>query len=179
MLKCKSCSQNFEYSADFLKKVSPEQGEITPPTLCPTCRRQRRLTYRNERTYYRRKCDLTGQSIMSIYSPESELKVFEHKAWYSDAWSALEYGVDYDPNRSFFDQFFELHKKVPLMSLDVKSDNQNCDYSNLITSSKDCYQVVACTAGEECMYSSFIQRNKNVNDCFFLFDCELCYECID
>lgn len=179
MLECASCQTKFSYSPEFLKKVSPEQGTISPPTICPSCRMQRRLTFRNERTYYKRKCDLTGQSIMSIYSPEAPVTVYEHKAWYSDAWNPLDYGVDYDPSQSFFEQFFSLQKKVPLMSLDVKSDNQNCDYSNLVSASKDCYQVVACSAGEECMYSSFLQRNRNVIDCFFIFDSELCYECID
>ena len=176
---CENCGGTYSYSRGFLDKISSQKIPIPPPKYCPNCRQQRRLSFRNERTYYKRKCDLTGKNIISIYAPDSKVKVYEHKTWYSDTWNALDYGMDYDPSRSFFEQFFELHNRVPLISLDVKSSNQNCDYCNLVSFSKDCYQVVACTGCEESMYSTFLQRSRNVIDCFFIFDSELCYECVD
>lgn len=60
---------------DFLDKVSPtfagKKYSIPSPKLCPDCRQQRRLAFRNERNLYKRKCDMSGKDIISIYRPES------------------------------------------------------------------------------------------------------------
>ena len=48
----------------FYEKVGPNIGgksyAFDPPLHCPDCRAKRRLTWRNERSLYSRKCDLTG-----------------------------------------------------------------------------------------------------------------------
>ncbi|MBU0627024.1 hypothetical protein KKG31_00015 [Patescibacteria group bacterium] len=48
---------------EFYSKVSPiiagKKYLIPAPTLCPDCRQQRRISFRNERSLYKRKCDLT------------------------------------------------------------------------------------------------------------------------
>jgi len=96
--KCKKCTQNFEITnqdLEFYKKISPKFDwkvyEISAPTLCPDCRQQRRLSFRNERNLYRRKCDATGKSIISIYSPDKEYKVYNSDFWWSDKWDAMDY----------------------------------------------------------------------------------------
>ncbi len=184
--KCTACSIQFEVNdkdLSLLAKVSPIIGgvrcQVPAPSLCYDCRQQRRLSWRNERTLYRRKDDASEKDIVSIYSPHSSVKVYEHKKWYSESWDGLSYARAFDFSRPFFEQFAQLHSAVPLMSLDVKSDNENCDYSNLISQSKNCYQTVACSLSEDCLYCAFVQRSQNCVDCFFIFDCELCYQCID
>src|SRR5438105_1037595 len=106
---CKHCQLAFEVTPDdlaHLDKVSPviagKKYAIPPPTLCPDCRQQRRLAWRNERKLYHRTCDLTGKDIVSCYSPDKPHTVFEPDAWNSDKWDPLEYGRDVDFNRSFF-----------------------------------------------------------------------------
>ena len=185
-IQCNNCGNGFLFDASdaaFLHKISPviagTRLELPPPTFCPSCREQRRLTLRNERIYYRRKCDATGKDMISVYAPGTGLAVYDHAFWKSDGWDPLSYGREYDPARPFFEQFFELHNSVPMPSLDIKTGNENCEYCNLISESRNSYQVVACTAGDECFYSTYLQRNRNVCDCFFIFDSELCYECID
>ena len=66
--------------------------KIPTPTLCPEERQRRRLLFRNERKLYRRKCDATGKSIISIYSPDKPYKVYDQKVWNSDARDAMKYG---------------------------------------------------------------------------------------
>ena len=108
---CKKCKQNFEISnfdLEFYKKVSPKfpspqssplGGEgvnmitykIPAPTLCPECRQQRRLAFRNERNLYKRKCDFSGKDIVSNFSPEKKIKVFEQDLWWTDVWDVLDY----------------------------------------------------------------------------------------
>jgi hypothetical protein len=48
---------------EFYEKVSPifkgRKYSIPTPQLCPECREQRRISFRNERKLYKRKCDAT------------------------------------------------------------------------------------------------------------------------
>src|SRR3989338_2698214 len=123
---CKNCSNKFQIfpeDLDFYRHISPtfnnEKFEIPPPAFCPACRRQRRMSFRNERSLYARKCDFTGQNIISVYSPDKPFKVFQHAKWETDAWDAMDYGRDYDPGKSFFEQFSDLQTVVPKKALHI------------------------------------------------------------
>jgi len=60
--QCKNCQIGFSITdrdLEFYDKVSPifwwKKYSIPTPKLCPDCRQQRRLTFRNERSLYKRK----------------------------------------------------------------------------------------------------------------------------
>ena len=81
------CSKPFELTQDdlsLLEKVSPVisgiRFDLPPPTLCPNCRQQRRLTYRNERVFYHRPCAKTRKDVISIYAPDSPCTVYDQTA---------------------------------------------------------------------------------------------------
>jgi hypothetical protein len=186
MPNCAQCSNGFEITPEdlaFYEKVSPvfngKKELIPPPTLCPDCRMQRRLTWRNEKKLYHRKCDMTGKQIISIYSPETPYKVYDHREWYSDKWNPLDYGREYDFNRPFFDQMKDLLRVVPMRSVNLQAENENCEYTNLTTRNKDCYLIFAANDNQDCYYCMYMHRSKNLVDSFFTFDSEWCYECID
>jgi hypothetical protein len=62
-----------------------EKMKVPPPRrFCPQCRMQRKYLWRNERTLYRRVCDKTGDSIVSMYAPGSRFPVYAIKEWWSD-----------------------------------------------------------------------------------------------
>jgi hypothetical protein len=183
---CTLCSNQFDISeADlaFYDKVSPtfagQKFSIPPPTLCPSCRNQRRISFRNERTLYKRRCDLTGQSSLSMYAPGTTLTNYCKEAWYSDRWDALRYGREFDFTRPFFEQFAELNNAVPQLALNHQTENQNCDFTNLVSRNKDCFYIFAGNDNEGCFYSTYIQGCRDVADSFFIFKSEQCYECID
>ncbi len=86
---CRACGIEFSITdADmrFYEKISPtfagKKELIPPPTLCPDCRHRRRLAFRNERKLYKRKCDLSGKDIISIYHPDSPHTVYEQSLWW-------------------------------------------------------------------------------------------------
>ncbi len=183
---CSQCSAGFEITQqdlDFYEKVSPEFGgkkyAILPPTLCPDCRMQRRLSWRNEKRLYHRKCDLTGRQIISIYSPDKTYTVYDTEEWHTDKWDPLSYGRAFDFDRSFFGQWKDLRNEVPLPSMNLRYQNENSDYTNLSARNKNCYLIFAANDNEDCYYSTYLHRSKNAVDCFFTFDCQRCYECID
>ncbi|RJQ29316.1 hypothetical protein C4571_01660, partial [Candidatus Parcubacteria bacterium] len=67
---CQNCKNQFTIEAEdfgFYKRIG-----VPPPTWCPECRIVRRMFFRNERSLYRRKCDLCEKGILSMY-PEGAL----------------------------------------------------------------------------------------------------------
>ena len=124
---CQNCHHDFTIEPDdfsFYEKI-----KVPPPTWCSYCRQQRRYAWRNERTLYRRNCDLCGKSTVTIYSPNKQLKVYCLKCWWGDDWDPSSYGRDFDFTRSFFDQYKELQLEVPRMAV-LSKNTINSDYSN-------------------------------------------------
>jgi len=185
MPTCKQCSSAFEVTKEdlaFYEKVSPvfngKKELIPPPTLCPDCRQQRRLSWRNERNLYHRKCDLTGRQIISMYAPESPQKVYDQEAFWGDQWDPLEHGRDFDFSRPFFEQFHELFLAVPRISL-INKDHENSEYCNFSIHDKNSYLLFTSMECEDSFYTNRVLFSKSVCDCSNVEHCELCYEVVD
>lgn len=182
---CKQCDVVFEVTDSDLKfyeKVSPVFGgkrfDIPMPTLCPDCRAQRRTMHRNEYNLYRRTSALSNKPLISIYSPETNYKVFSVAEWFSDDWDPMIYGRDFDFNKPFFEQFHSLQLDVPRACL-VGQDNENCEYATNLGECKNCYLINSSEYDEDCWYGKLLQRCKNAVDCSYVYDCELIYECFN
>ncbi len=174
---CQNCSTEFIIEPDDFAFY--EKMKVPPPTFCPDCRNVRRLTFRNERVWYRRTCAATNQSILSMFAPDGPYTVYEEKYWKSDAWDPMDYGKQYDPNRSFFEQLDELFKVVPHPNL-IQKNNVNCEYSNYTLNGKNCYY---CASFDEVEDSSYCFTNntriKNCLDLHVSAESEYSYELID
>lgn len=182
---CKISGKEFEVSEEdlaFYDKVSPVIGGkkflIPPPNLCPEERLKRRLVWRNERGLYKRKCDKTGEALVSWISPDKPYKVYKNDLWWGDSWDAKDYGRDFDFNRPFFEQLKDLSLEVPWMGILIDKA-VNSDYTNFCNNVKNCYLIYASNNNEDCMYSSYIWGFKDSLDCLQGFDCQLCYEATD
>lgn len=181
---CHQCSAPFETTKDdfaFYEKVSPviagKRYDIPAPTLCPDCRQQRRLAFRNERHLYHRKCDLTGRQIVSNFRPESKNPVYELHAWFGDKWDPRTYGRPFDFTRPFFEQYAELFDAVPQLSLSVWN-SENSDFCNYIGHVKNSYLIFGSVYSEDCYYGS-PYYSKQCVDTLVVRECEWCYECVD
>ncbi len=174
---CQSCKNQFVIEPDdfsFYEKI-----KVPPPTWCPQCRYKRRLFDRNEWSLYRRKCDATGESIVSIYREDAPFPVYKQEHWKSDAWDPLSYGREFDFSRPFFEQYEELRRVVPHLAL-VNSNSVNSEYSNQSQDNKDCYMVSATGGSEKCMYGNWFQPGSYFSaDCYMIEKSEYCYECIN
>lgn len=180
---CRQCGATFEITADdlaFYEKVSPvfagKTVPVPPPTLCPPCRQQRRISWRNERNLHQRTCSLCSKSIVSIYHPDAPFPVYCNECWWSDRWDARTFGRPFDASRSFFGQMQDLRMTVPRNALYLKNA-VNSDYCNHSLDLKNCY-LCACVGGvsENGYYSKWILKTRDFCDCYQLVDCELCYE---
>ncbi|MEK7673414.1 MAG: hypothetical protein AAB373_06040 [Patescibacteria group bacterium] len=171
---CTNCHKPFDITTDdsafYVKMKVPE------PTLCPDCRMQRLMCFRNERALFKTKCALTGKEILSIYPPTAKATVYDQKVWMGDQWSALSYGQDFDFTKPFFDQFSELYFKVPRINLD-NTNNENSDYCNDTSDQKNSYLCFNMHRGEDLYYCTTGGYGKDCVDLFWCIQCELCYEC--
>ena len=176
--QCQNCKKDFIIEPEDFNFY--EKMNVPAPTFCPECRFQRRIMFRNERTLYKRKCDLCGKDIVTIFSPDSKLIVYCSKCWWSDDWDDSEHFLEYDSSRPFFEQMIELQKKTPHMALiNDYATNINSDYVNHAGSLKNCYLIFNADFDENVLYSSIVVHVKDSMDCYMVGESELLYQTID
>lgn len=185
MTQCLNCKIEFPHEPadlELLERLSPcidgiELG-LPPPKLCPDCRMQRRMLWRGELNWYRRKSDRSGKPIISYLPESAPCKVYSVEEWWADDWDAEEYGREYDFSRPFFDQFAELISVVPVPALN-NYQNENCEYINCAATCRNCYLLGGTNYSEDCYYGNYVNHSKCCVDNNFISQCELCYECVD
>jgi uncharacterized protein YbaR (Trm112 family) len=171
---CQNCKNQFTVEPDdfnFYGKI-----KVPPPTFCPLCRAQRRLSFRNERKLFRVEDAFTEKEIFSLYPPEAGRKVITADEWYGDSWDAMEYARDYDFSRPFLEQLFELDRDVPVLNLNV-SMMVRSEYCANASELKDCYLLFASQISENCSYGTVVDRSRDCFDNSHTQDSERCYEC--
>ena len=185
---CKECGTSFEITKedlDFYDNISPIIGskkyQIPPPDNCPSCRQQRRLGFRNERRLFKRKCDLSGEDIVSMYPPDAPFQVYSTDSWWSDAWDAKSYALDVDLSLPFFEQLKELYLKIPRLQNVGSSDmkKMNSEYVNFAGWNRNCYLIFDSDYNEDCCYSNVIKHSKNCIDCSYVSKSQFCFGCVD
>jgi len=187
MKNCKNCNKEFNITdgdREFIANISPEiNGKkylLPEPNICFECRLQKRLIHRNERVLYSRKCDAPGhdENLVSMYDTSPDFKVYCQKYWWSDDWDSIDFGIDYDPSRSFFEQFGELQRKVPRISL-INAKAENTEFSNYTFGCKSCYMEIGSVESDFCLFSYNSVKCRDCSDSIMIADCENCYELLD
>jgi len=167
-------------------KVTEEESQfyqkmgVPLPTLCPIERLRRRMSYRNFRNLYRRRCDATGQEMLSMYeaSERAPFPVYEKDYWWSDQWDAKQFGRDFDFSRPFFPQYHALSRQVPRFNV-ANIQSENSSYSNHTLQAKNCFLVFGCVRNEDCLYGHIVWECKNCVDNLYIFRCEWCSQSVD
>ena len=182
---CNSCGNQFEVSQEdlaLLDKFAPvhksKKYSIPSPVDCPDCRQIRRMSFRNEQKLYHRTCDITGKTIISIFSPDSPYKVCDKEVWYSDQFEAKEYGQNYDFDKPFFEQFKQLSLRVPFPSLRNEL-SENCDFNSDMGRCRNCYMCARTHESENIIYTYRGSKSNNCTDCLQISKCQYLYECIE
>ncbi len=173
---CQNCKKEFTIEPEdfaFYARI-----DVPTPKLCPRCRQQRRMMFRNFKTLYKRNSDRSMKSLVSMYSPQAPYKIWSHEEWWQDDWDPKSFGRDFDFSRTFTEQFQELLLSVPRFAL-MNFNSEACEYSNFTNGSKNCYLVFGCVEDEGCSYGHIVWESKDSLDNLYLHKSELCYGCVD
>jgi hypothetical protein len=175
---CQNCKKDFTIEPEdfnFYEKI-----KVPPPTWCPDCRLQRRLTFRNERTFYKRPCDLCGVNTISRYDPDAGMKSYCGECCWSDKWDPMDFGQEYDFSKTFFSQFRELVEKTSHqnMSLSYKTLT-NSDFTNMAHYLKNCYYIFNSDYDENCSYGEELEYSTECVDVTMANNTQLAYESVN
>jgi hypothetical protein len=174
---CQSCRDAFVIDSadfDFYQKM-----QVPPPTFCPECRMIRRFMWRNERSLYKRACDLCGEEKIMMYPADAPFPVYCKPCWWSDQWDASSYARGFDPASPFFEQFKALFNAVPRPGIIHQGNIVDSDYTNRVTDQRSCYLLFGSIDDEYCRYGVWMNSCKDCTDCYNIQKCEQCYDCLD
>ena len=134
-INCTQCNSYFKLSQkelEFIKKF-----EVPNPNECYNCRLKKQMAFwPSIGRWYSRKCDATGETIITNYSPDSRFPVYKKEYFESDKWDA-DY-LDLNMNKSIFTQLKELQDRVPRPH-QLSNNIENCQYCDDARDSKSCY----------------------------------------
>ena len=176
------------FAKDFLEKNSDVKdcfeykdwklkAKIPTPNLCPEERYRTKLAFRNEINLYKRTCDFTWKNIVSIYSPDKSITVYDQKIWRSDMRDPSDFGIYIDDNKDIMQSIKELLRSVPMLSLQ-NTWSENSEYCTLGGYNKNCYLMVWNTS-ENCCYWRYWTKNQDCYDFLFSIDSTNCFEIIN
>src|SRR3989344_3877802 len=175
-MQCQNCKKDFTSSPNAFSFY--EKTSVPPPTLCPQCRFQRRMSWRNGWHLFKKKEARTGEEILSLYPAESPVKIFDRDYWWSDGWNSMDYGRDYDFSRPFFEQFADFFHSIPLpahSSLNLT----NCRFCTNAADCKNCYLVRAATFSQDSAYLIWDHGSKQCMDGHMTDHCDVSYGCVN
>ncbi len=176
---CRQCQKSFPVEPDDIDWY--KLFRVPPPTLCPTCRMQRRMAWRATflPVFYRRQCNAPGHSeqILSFYSPSNSLVVYDDSFYYGDGWEGGQFAQEHEPAKPFFEQFDTLAHRAPRQALGKDPKSVNCEYVVSGVQAKNCYYCSIPFLSEDIQYSYIPDRSKNSIDTNWLLNSDRCYQC--
>jgi len=179
---CQNCKTEFTIEPDdfaFYEKI-----KVPAPTFCPECRGIRRTMFWNAVTLFKKTPAYAkgfGEAgkiigkVFSTYPDESNIKIYDHDYWWSDNWNVLDYGVDVNFKKPFFEQLKELNFSVPWPSRSIRGF-VNSDYCNQASYLKNCYLCFNTNNEENCQYCVGSNYSKDSLDCCWSPKLQLCYQ---
>ena len=90
--QCQNCKKDFTIESDDFAFY--EKMKVPAPTWCPECRLVKRLQWRNERSLFKRKCDLCDQEKILMFPAESPYTVYCYSCWWSEKWDGQSFARD-------------------------------------------------------------------------------------
>src|SRR3989338_6050510 len=108
---CQNCKKDFYFKKEEI--VLFDKLKVSAPNFCHECRLKKKLTWRNERTLYKRNCTLCYKTVISVFSTDKPFPVYCYSCYHGTGWNPLFFGQDVDFSRSFLEQWRELQLKMP------------------------------------------------------------------
>jgi len=171
---CAISGKEFEINEQEIA-LRKEFGFDDLPTVAPKYRFQKLGAFWQHWNLHKRKCDFSGENIISVFRKDCPYPV-----WHRDEWikNADPKGKNFDKNKPVFEQMWEIFQKSPIPH-NTSMHNENCEYTDDWWRSKNCY---LCHSGYECEDLKYCYRPLGCKDCqfcIFSFYSELCVDLIN
>lgn len=179
-----ACSQcEAEFAIELADINFYKRFEVPSPTLCPSCRLQRKFGYRINfvPVFHKKTCSTPGHSekVIALYSEANPVKVYDDDFYYSDAWDASSFGIEPECGKPFFEQWQKWVVRIPRQTLQKDRMSVDCDYVvSGVPSNKNCYYVAVPYQSENVFYSTLPGYSKNCLDMLDSDYSENCYESV-
>ena len=170
---CTDCKNGFIIDSSDL--ILYEKVGIERSILCYFCRVKLHLSFWFFGKFRKSKSDLSGENLITVLPEKSRYPIYTLSEWHSDKWNAMDFGIDYDEKRPFFEQLQELQEKVPHPHQNG-TNNTKCEWSDDVWNSKNCYLSRSMEECEDLLYSYRNMRVKNSIDVTICFDSEKCFD---
>lgn len=174
-VKCQISGRNFEVSEHEMELRKKFGFGDSLPKVSPKYRFQNLGAFWPHWNFHKRKCDKTGEQIISVFRPDCVYPVWKRKEWFENNNPPSQ---DLDLSRGFFDQAWELFQKCPLPHV-FENNNQNCEYTDDWYYSKNCYLCHSGQYSEDCSYCYECDHCRNVRYGVSVFYSELCFDLIN
>lgn len=172
--KCAISGQTFQVSDHEMKLREKFGFGDSLPKVLPKYRFQYLGAFYHQWNLHKRKCDKTGEQIISVFRPDCVYPVWKRDTWFENNDPPSK---DFDPARPFFEQAWDLFQKCPIPHV-FASNNQNCEYADDWYYSKNCYLCHAGQNNEDCYYSYESDDCKDIYFGVSTFYSELCFDLI-
>lgn len=175
MKECLYCRSKFEITSterDLYNKI-----DIVEPDICVYCRWKQHMAFWPFGKFRIGKSDLSGEKLITVLPENPRYPIYTSKEWWSDAWDAMDYGQEYDPSRSFFEQLKELQEKVPRPH-QQGAQSIGCDWCDDTWESKNCYLSRSVFSAENLIYGYRALNCKDSIDISHVYDLSQCYDCV-
>ncbi len=171
---CQNCDQSFEITS--LEKDHYNKIGIRIPEICLPCRWKHHFAFWPFGKFRVGNSDLSKEGFITVLPENPRYPIYTAKEWWSDAWDPMDYGQEYDPTRSFFDQLKELQEKVPRPH-QQGAQSIDCDWCDDVWESKNCYLARSVKKGENLFYGYRAVDCKDSSDISHVFNLDQCYDC--
>lgn len=175
MVTCKECWRNFtrsEKEKELRKKLSVPENDY-----CADCGLRNIMAFwPSVGKWYKRKCDFSGETIVTNYPNNSDFPVYKSNYYESDDWDRKSLEIDF--GSPFFPQLKALQSLIPRPHM-LGINNENCDYCDDAWSCKSCYLSISMLECENLYYSYRNIRCHDSSDLVFCFDSSQCYSLVN
>ncbi|MFZ1019861.1 MAG: hypothetical protein WAN61_02635, partial [Minisyncoccia bacterium] len=172
---CIDCKNEFTIDSGDL--LLYEKIGLKIPKQCFECRTKQYFIFSVFGKFRKGVSNLSGESLITVLPNKPRYPIYKSHEWWSDDWDPTDFGQDYDSSKSFFDQLKELQEKVPRPH-QVGQNNTNCDWSDDVWDSKNCYLTRSVSKCDNLNYCYRILDSKDSFDLVYSFNLENCYDCV-
>ena len=160
------------------KTIEESMGMTYQQDISPSAMFRSISMFRNERHLYKNISVKSGKPLITMYSTESKVNVYDTPEFWAEDFLSTKQSI---PTKldEMIQAFATLSVQVPKLAK-INDRNENAEYANYVGSCKNIYMsFLSYYEAEDVYYSYYTIPGKDIVDCFYIKNADLCYESIN